>query len=65
MSPLPARLGRAVSIISQSAELDAPDAQAAISEVSARIVLLEETLHAVLCNEEGAREKAWRLLVTT
>ena len=65
MSSLPLRLHRAIRIISMTGDPEAPDAQSAIGEVSARIVLLEEALHAVLCNQEHARDKAWRLLATT
>ena len=42
--PLPLRLHRAVSILSRSTDPGAMEAQAALAEVAARIVMLEEAL---------------------
>jgi len=44
IEPLPLRLHRAASILSRSNDPGAADAQAALAEVAARIVILEETL---------------------
>ena len=63
MSILPYHLHRAVQIVSLSGAADASDVQGALREIAARLVLLEETLNAVLTGEAGARDKAWRLLV--
>lgn len=44
--PLPLRLHRAASILSRSHDPGAAEAQAALAEVAARIVILEEALAA-------------------
>lgn len=62
VEPLPFRLHRAVSILSRSGDLGAPDAQSACAETAARITRLEEALIALLAGREGAVDQAQRLL---
>ncbi len=59
---LPFRLHRAASILSRTDDSDAADAQSACGEVAARIVILEEALHAVLSGKDGAMELARRAI---
>ncbi len=62
VDPMPLRLHRAASILSRSRDPGAPDAQAACAETTARIVLLEEALLAMLQGDAGARDQAHRVL---
>ena len=59
---LPFRLQRAAAILAQTNDPDAADAQSACREVAARIVSLEEALHAVLSGKEDAMERARRAI---
>lgn len=59
---LPFRLQRAAAILAHADDHDAADAQSACREVAARIVSLEEALHAVLSSKEGAMEQARRVI---
>ena len=61
-APLPFRLQRAAAILAYTDDPDAADAQSACREVAARIVSLEEALHAVLSGKEGAMEQARRTI---
>ena len=60
--PMPLRLHRAASILSRTGDPGAVDAQTACAETAARIVMLEEALHALLSGKEGAVEQARRVL---
>lgn len=60
--PMPLRLHRAVSIIARIRDPDAEDAQAACAETSARIIMLEEALIALLTGADGVAEQAHRVL---
>jgi len=62
IDPMPLRLHRAASILSRTDDPVAADAQSACGEVAARIVILEEALHAVLSGKEGAMEQARRAI---
>lgn len=62
VDPMPLRLSRAMSIISRTRDPDAGDASAACGETSARIIMLEEALIALLTGGEGAVERAHRVL---
>lgn len=64
VDPLPLRLHRAISILSRSGDPEASDAQSACAEVAARIVMLEEALHAFLRGDDRARVKAEQALGT-
>ena len=64
VDPMPLRLSRAMSIISRTRDPDAGDAQAACGETSARIIMLEEALIALLTGADGAAEQAHRVLAT-
>jgi hypothetical protein len=59
---LPFRLQRAAAILAHTDDPDAADAQSACREVGARIVSLEDALHAVLSGKEGAMEQARRAI---
>lgn len=59
---MPLRLHRAASILSRTGDPGAANAQSAYAEVAARIVVLEEALHAVLSGKDGAMEQARRAL---
>ena len=63
MSTLPHCLHRAVQIVSMSGAADAADVQGALGELTARLLLLEEALNAVLTGKAGARDEAWQLLI--
>lgn len=55
---MPLRLHRAVSILLQSGDLGADDAQAACSETAALLVQLDEALAALLLGADAAGDKA-------
>lgn len=57
LEPLPLRLHRAVSLLSASTDPRAPNAQSACGEVAARIVMLEEAVHALLRGDPDALER--------
>ena len=63
-APLPFRLQRAAAILAHTDDPDAADAQSACREVAARIVSLEDALHAVLSGKEGGMEQARRAIAT-
>lgn len=62
IDPMPLRLARAVSLLSRTGHPEAADAQSACAETSARIIMLEEALIALLTGAAGAEEQAHRVL---